>query len=170
VEEQNKRNNSPSRRFENAGDATKELFEGFNDWSGAVSTYGIQTAYAVIAANWAVYGNAQTILNNPWAKASMAIIIGFLGVNLLCIGLMTWLYGKRCTYANENNKRWQEEYERENRRSSSWPYTTFIERLGDFMRLLKVWAPVIGGVIFIIGLFSDSNTITEISTIHPQSK
>lgn len=154
---------STSRRFSNAGDAVKELFEGFNDWSATVSTYGIHMAYAVIAANWAVYGDAQAIIGNHWAKSSISIVISFLGLNLFCTWLMTSHYYKRCVYANEDKARWSSEFEKEKTSSSDWPYTKFIQRLGKFMRLLKVWAPIVGGIVFIIGLFCGGQTATTVS-------
>lgn len=153
---------SSSRRFINAGDAIKELFEGFNDWSANVSTHGMHTAYAVIAANWAVYGDAQAIIGNLWAKFSIAIIISFLGLNLFCTWLMTLCYTEQYDYADEDRERWSSEFEREKIVPSSWPYTKFIEQLGEFMRLLKVWAPIIGGIFFILGLFFGNQANTTI--------
>ena len=141
-----------SRRFSDAGEAANELLTGFNDWSACVSTYGMHMSYAVIAANWAVYGNAQAILRNPWAKYSVAIVIVFLGLNLFCTWLMTNLYAKQCDYANDDKNRWAEEFNNENTISSVWPYTIFIENLGDFIRHLKVWVPIVGGTVFILGL------------------
>ena len=149
-----------SRRFDKAGDATKELFDGFNKWSATVSNYGLHMAYAVIAANWAVYGDAQAILSNLWAKFSVAIVVSFLGLNLLCAWLMTWQYAKRCEYADEDKARWSREFNSEYTSSSAWPYTKFIEGLGDFIRLLKAWAPIIAGIVFILGLFFGSHTTT----------
>ena len=163
VKNSNNETDSQSRRFSSAGDAVKELFEGFNEWSVTVSSYGIHMAYAVIAANWAVYGNAQAIIGNLWAKSSIAIVISFLGLNLFCTWLMTSLYAKRCAYADEDKTRWSSEFEREKTSSSAWPYTKFIDRLGKFMRLLKVWAPIIGGIVFIIGLFCGGQTATTVS-------
>ena len=149
-----------SRRFVSAGDAVKELFEGFNRWSASVSSYGMHMAYAVIAANWAVYGDAQAIIANGWAKFSVAIVITFLGLNLFCGWLMTWQYAKRCKYADEDRNRWSDEFEKENTSPSAWPYTSFIERLGDFIRLLKVWAPLAAGILFVLGLFLGGCTAT----------
>jgi len=149
-----------SRRFADAGEAVKELYDGFNDWSATVSSYGIQMAYAVIAANWAVYGGAQAILENPWAKFSVAIVISFLGLNLFCTWLMTMCYAQRCSYADKDKTRWSKEFENEYTSSSAWPYTKFIEKLGDFIRLLKVWAPIVGGIVFILGLFFSGQTTT----------
>lgn len=149
-----------SRRFANAGDAAKEIFEGFNDWSATVSSYGMHMAYAIIAANWAVYGDAQAIIGNLWAKFSVAIVISFLGLNLFCTWLMTILYTQRCEYADESKARWSNEFQRENTTSSAWPYTKSIERLGGFIRLLKVWAPIVGGIVFLLGLFFGGQTTT----------
>jgi hypothetical protein len=144
VEEEGEKNsgqlaaNIGCRRFANVGDASKELFEGFNDWSATVSSYGMHMAYALIAANWAVYGNAKAILQNTFAKISVAIVIFFLVLNLLCTWIMTRAYSKRCDYADKNKKRWSEEFEREIDLPSDWPYTKFIAKLGDFMRLISV--------------------------------
>lgn len=110
-----------------------------------------------------MYGNAQAILGNLWAKSSIAIVISFIGLNLFCTWLMTILYDKRCAYADTDKARWLSEFEREKTSSSAWPYTKSIEQLGKFMRLLKVWAPIIGGIVFIIGLFYGDQSAIKVS-------
>lgn len=142
-----------NRRFKNVGEASKELFEGFNKWCSVLSSHSLQAAYAIIAANWVVHGNANAILDNIFAKLSMAITIGFLGLNLLGARWMTVLYKKRCEYANENKEQWEKEFEEAAQVTSSWPYTKLIENLGFWLRLLKAWAPVIAGILFILSLF-----------------
>lgn len=142
-----------SRRFETAGKAADELYGGFNDWSSSIAAHGMQAAYSIIAANWAVHGDANGILSNSYAKTSMTIIVSFIGLNLLLTGWMTILYKRRINYANDDKGRWNIEFEKENDRSSSWPYTTFIEQLGSVMRFLKVSFPILAGVIFVLSLF-----------------
>ena len=83
----------------------------------------------------------------------MAIIIGFLGLNLLCTRWMTLLYKERCEYANINKERWEKEFNEAATASSPWPYTKLIENLGFLLRMLKTWAPVIAGILFILSLF-----------------
>ncbi len=146
--------NISSRRFKTAGDAADELYKGFNDWSSSIASHGMQAAYSIIAANWAVYGGANGIMESPYAKNSMAIIVTFIGLNLLFTGWMTFLYTERNKYANDDKERWDKEFRKEIDGSSSWPYTKFIENLGAFMRFLKVGAPVIAGSVFVCGLFS----------------
>lgn len=144
---------SNNRRFETAGEAAKELFDGFNDWCGALSSYSIQVAYAILAANWAVHGTANAIWNNIFAKLSMALVILFLGLHLLGIRWMALLYKNRSEYANTNKQRWEEEFHDLEKINSPWPYTECIQKLGLCLRILKTWAPVIGGALFILSLF-----------------
>ena len=109
VEQENeKRNSTPTvlpslktRRFEKPGDASKELFDAFNEWSRAVGTYGVHTAYAVIAANWAVH-RGQGIMSNPWAKWSLGVAIAFRAIHLVCTGGITWLLLRQIAYANND--------------------------------------------------------------------
>lgn len=140
------------RRFSNPGEATKEIYTGFNDWSGTLASNSRQVAYALIAANWAVYGNADDILENTWARVSIAVVVVFLGINLICTGWMTRLYKLQCKYSDEDKLRWAQEYKVAEPGPSPWPYTNRIHALGGFMRILNIWAPVGAGVVFILGL------------------
>lgn len=148
------RPSATTRRFDTAGDASRELFESFNKWSGAVGSYGVQTAYAVIAANWAVFGTTKVIVDNCWAKYSLGVAVGFLAIHLICTDWISRLCDQRIKYANRDQKRWQKEFEDKNTPASSWPYTKKIERIRNFLRFLKVWVPVVSGGLFIGGVIS----------------
>ena len=63
-------------------------------------------------------------------------------------------------FVEENKARWSREFEKEYTSSSAWPYTKPIEKLGEFMMLLKVWAPIVGAIVFILGLFLGGQTTT----------
>jgi hypothetical protein len=144
---------SDKRRFANAGDASKELFDGFNDWCSAFSSHSLQSSYAIIAANWAVHSNAHAILSNIFAKLSMATITAFLVINPLLCRWMILLYKKRCNFTDQNKKQWEVEFNETEKESSCWPYTKLIEILGESLRALKTWAPIISGILFIFSLF-----------------
>jgi hypothetical protein len=77
---------SRGRRFENAGEAGKELQQAFDDWCSILTTHSLNATYAVIAANWAVHGRPKAILDNVWSKWSMTVALVFLGLNLLMTG------------------------------------------------------------------------------------
>ena len=142
-----------ARRFKSAGEANNELYQGFNAWSAGLGTHSVHAAYALIAANWAVHSGANAILGNRWAKWSLAVVIVFLGLNLLCIWLMTALYRRRCSYADEDKARWAGEFEDASAAGSPWPYTHTIECVGRFLEGLRILAPIAGGTLFILSLF-----------------
>jgi len=145
-------NDSNDRRFNSAGEAKKELQTAFDDWCSILTSHSIQIAFAIIAANWAVHGSASGILANCWSIWSMAIVLGFLGLNLLATWFMIWLHYKQILYSEEDVERWNKEYDQA-KGKRYWPYTKSIENLGVIFRELKVWAPVLAAILFIISLF-----------------
>jgi len=145
-------NDSNDRRFNSAGEAKEELQTAFNDWGSILTSHSIQIAFAIIAANWAVHGSARVILANCWSKWSMAIVLGFLGLDLLATRLMIWLHYKQILYSEEDVERWNKEYDQA-KGKRYWPYTKGIENLGRIFRELKACAPVSAAILFIISLF-----------------
>jgi len=145
-------NDSNDRRFKTSGEAKKELQTSFDKWSSILTTHSIQIAFAIIAANWAVHGSASAILSNDWSKGSLVIILGFLGLDLLITRLITWLLYKRILYAEKNVDRWNKEYIKA-KGKRYWPFTKSIEYIGLAFRELKVWAPILAAIFFIISLF-----------------
>ena len=103
-----------------------------------------------------MYGNAKIILSNALSKWLLVFAIGFLGINLLGTGCMTFLYNKRRRYADDYQDRWENEYQKAGKKSESapWPYTHFIQGLGSVLRFLKVTVPIIAALLFIVSLFS----------------
>ncbi len=139
--------------FKTAGEALKKLGQDFNDWSSILTTHSMQASYAIIAANWAVHSNANAILSNCYSKWSFAIILSFLGLNLLCTQLIVRMHYRQYIYAEKDSKRWQKAFEETRGKRTHWPYTKGIENLGIFMRWLKVWAPALSAFLFIVSLF-----------------
>lgn len=137
------------RRFKDAGEAFKELRNDFNAWCEILTSHSLNASYAIIAANWAVHKGIGAILNNPWAKWSMASVVGFLGINLLINGLMTLLHYFQLDNARENPQEWRKKFENPDK---WWPYTDYIEYFGFGLRLLKVIAPAFAALCFLFSL------------------
>jgi len=113
----------------------------------------VSLIYAIIAANWAVHSNAAEILNNGAAKLSLIIGIGFLGLNILLISLLTEQLGKRNRYISENLNRWEEEFGKAVNIKGDWPYTPFMNKLSTALRILRFTAPPASAGFFIASLF-----------------
>jgi len=138
--------------YESAGAGLNAVREDYQYWTGKVSDTSPQLCYAIIAANWAVYGSLQKILGNGWSKASVFVAILSLGVNLVGSKHMGDLHFKQAAYAEEDLGRWEAEYKQAKTHNDTWPYTTDIENLGRFYRELRTWLPVVGGALFLVAL------------------
>lgn len=129
-----------------------DLIVAYNVWSDKLAQYGIQATYAVIAANWATYGNASTIIENHLSLASLIVCIALLVINLFMTWLGTLLHYKRADMAKNDNSFWVEEYQNRNKRSSKWPYTKGIESLADWKRIIITFLPILAGGLFILSI------------------
>lgn len=140
--------------FSSVGEGSKRLQDDFNAWSEMLTTRSIELSFAIIAANWAVHGNENNILNNFFAKWSILIIFVFLGVNLM----FTWLLSERLfarhDYAEKNHESWKKEFENyKKEKNPIWPYTHFIEGSPKYLRHLKFLLPLLSASFFIKSLF-----------------
>lgn len=150
-------NSSPDRlamrRFESSGEASKEVFDNFKNWTSALTARSIQASFAIIAANWAVYGSQQAILANALSKWSLTITLVFLGLNVTATWWMTLLYRRRINFSQADKDRWERQYTQVANRQDPWPYTKLIERLGECMGVAKAFVPLVAGGLFIASLF-----------------
>jgi len=142
------------RRYDHAGEASKDIQTCFEAWSSGLSSYGVQAAYAVIAANWAVHTQTNAILANDAAKWSMLVAIAFLGLHLGVLFLMTWLYRNRVNYIDDDKDRWGEEFDAAGKKKRDpWPHTKTIECVGSVKRWLLLLGPVTSCLLLIASLF-----------------
>lgn len=141
-------------RLESAGAGSNELVDAFNDWSSILTNRSIETAFAVIGANWAVYGAAEVIISNLWSRWSVAAAIAFLGANLIGTWVMAKLHFDQARYAAGDHGRWEREFNdaKATNTDDPWPYTARIESLGKLLRFLKAWAPSLAAVLFLVSL------------------
>lgn len=128
----------------------KELLESAKTWSTGLGTLSVQAAYAIIAANWAVHRIPDTILTNRFATWSIGICIGFISINILLTGITTELLRSRWQKAEDTPDWWKSECERQ--AETKWPFTDSIEALGFGLRMLKIIAPILAGLFFLISL------------------
>ena len=141
-------------RYKNSDEALERLHDDFNDWTSILTSYSVQLAYAIIAANWAVYGTAQKLINNLWARWSIIIVFLFLVANLIITRWIGLRLKNRYDYAESDPENWKKEYEEKKDNPGAWPYTKKTEVLGTTLREIKVWSLVISAILFIVSLFA----------------
>ncbi len=142
-----------ARRFAKAGDGTKDLVEGYNAWTSGLAKHALQVGFALIGANWALYGTQAGILSNGWATSSLFVAIGYLVLQLVLMQLMCILHKRRHDYAEHDRDRWANEYDAAANKKSDWPFTKGIIRLGKLMTWLNVCVPVLSGALLFASVF-----------------
>jgi hypothetical protein len=70
--------------YKSAHEALKVVHDDYLYWTGKLTDTSLQLGYAIIAANWAVFGSVDKILKNPWSKLSVALVI--IGLDLSVAG------------------------------------------------------------------------------------
>ena len=146
-------NEPAARRFKTAADATSELHDHFGNWTAGLGKYGLQIAFALMAANWALHGSNAALLRNPWAKWSMVVAVVYLALLLLSIGYMVRLSWQRREYADADKARWAAEFEANADRPSAWPYSPAMEHAGNAMAVLHVLGPLVSGALLMVSIF-----------------
>lgn len=135
-------------------EATKALSDAFNYWTQRLNDSSFNLSIAIVGGNWAAFGGvANKVLSNPWAKASLLLVVAGLAIGLLGAKIMGDRNGKRVDYAEGDYARWREEYKMSiDETDSQWPYTHEIDKLGRQLRWVRAWFPIGAGILFIVGL------------------
>ncbi|SPE27193.1 membrane hypothetical protein [Acidobacteriia bacterium SbA2] len=139
--------------YESPAEGYKKVQTEYEYWTGKLTDTSMQLSYALIAANWAVFGSANSVLHNRYSKWSIALVLFALGVNLFGSWLLGELHRARAVGAETRSSEWNLEWERyKGQTNPRWPFTRSIIAVGRTMRYIKVWFPLIGGGLFLIAL------------------
>lgn len=138
--------------FQSPNDALKAVRDDYLYWTGRLTDTSLQLSFAVIAANWAVFGTVDHILIRFWSKLSVALVIIGLGLSVAGAKWMGELHRRRVDYAASNPERWGDEFKTTLDTRDPWPFTDGIEFSGRVTRELKTWLPLLAGISFLIAL------------------
>lgn len=128
----------------------------FDSWTRQLSDRSIELSYAIIGANWAVFGSTGKLLSSPYAKVSIAASVLFLGLNLGLTSLIASRLRDRFAYAEDNPVRWKGEFEKSKGKNSPWPSTKGIDNTASILRLVRTWLPLIAGGSLLLGILASS--------------
>lgn len=107
---------------------------------------------ALIAANWAVFGTLDRILDNLWSKGSIFLLVLNLVLNWVGAKLMSQKLCSQWEKAERSPEEWSRAWEEAERNHSPWPFTSDIQALGRRLRACKLWLPLLAGLCFIVAL------------------
>lgn len=133
-------------------EAAKAVHKDYLYWTGKLTDSSFELSVLIIAANWAVFGSIERVLNNCWAKSSISLVMLGLGINLAGAWYMAELHRKAFDHAEASPKRWRQEFNTYSGSSNPWPFTKDIESLGRTLRKYKTLLPLGGGILFLVGL------------------
>jgi hypothetical protein len=130
----------------------KAVRERYYYWTERLTDGSFQLSLAVLAANWAVYGDVAKIMDSIWAKGSVCLVIMSVAVNLLGAKRMGEMHRLRIEYASEDVARWESDCASALGRNDPWPFTQDIDKLGRCLRRYKTWLPLAAGASFLVAL------------------
>jgi hypothetical protein len=138
--------------YEKASDGLKAVREDYHYWTEMLTKRSLELSVALIAANWAVFGSVERVLQNAWSKLSIIVLILGVAIGLFGAWRMGEMHRLLWTKAENDPEWWQREYEAAAGTNKTWPFTSQIESFGDTLRKIKLAAPLLGGLLFIVAL------------------
>jgi hypothetical protein len=144
---------APKALYADGQDALKAVRDDYFYWTGKLTETSVQLSYAILGANWAVFGSIDKILLNFWSKLSVLLIVLSLALGVLGAKAMGEKHLDRIKYAEDDPVRWKAEFAATAGTRDPWPFTSAIESLGIAMRAAKTWLPLLAGAFFFVALF-----------------
>jgi hypothetical protein len=137
--------------YSSPAEALKKLGTEYDYWSGKLTETSLQMCYALIAANWIVFGSMNGILSNFWAKASLLMVLLALATNIVGAWKLSEAIRERVKYGEADKLRWATEFKKYVGADSPWPFTNRIDGIGRWMRGVKAIFTIASGVFLVIG-------------------
>jgi hypothetical protein len=137
--------------YQSATEALKSVCGSFDYWTERLTETSLQMAYAVMAGNWLIFGSVNGILSSAWSKLSLLMVLLALATNVVGAWLLSHLLQKQIIYAECNREKWQDEFMRATGQHDPWPFTMWIEKIGQRMREIKAFFTLVSGMLLICG-------------------
>jgi hypothetical protein len=137
--------------YKDPKEASAAVSSSYDYWSGNLTTSSLQMNYALIGANWIIFGSVNGILGSFCAKWSMLLVLLALVVNVVGSWILSEVLRKRIFYAEENYPRWGKEFEVARGKKDPWPFTNAIDNIGRWMRWIKATLIIASGIFLIVG-------------------
>ena len=131
--------------------AIEKVGSEFEYWSGKLTETSLQMCYALIGANWVVYGSVGQILQSQWAKLSLLMVILTLAINVIGAWYLSESLRRRFEWAEGHSPEWEKEFQGAVGKRDPFPFTDAHETAGFWLRQVKGFLPLVGGVFLVVG-------------------
>jgi hypothetical protein len=142
---------SPKGLYASPEDALKKVSSEYEYWSGKLTETSLQMCYALIGANWVVFGSVNGILHSRWAKSSLVLVLLALASNVIGAWLLSESLRDRIGYGEGHGEDWVREFKEAEGKNVAWPFTDAIQNTGKWMRWIKATFTLASGITLIIG-------------------
>jgi hypothetical protein len=132
-------------------DALGKVSSEFEYWTGELTETSLQMCYAIIGADWVIFGSVNGILRSPWAKASIVLVMLALGANVIGAWVLSGMLRERISYGEGHSQEWAEQFRQAAGKDVAWPFTDAIQNTGQWMRWIKATFTLASGVCLIVG-------------------
>ena len=123
----------------------------FEGWTTKLTETSVQMCYALIGANWVVFGSVGNILQSNYAKFSLLFVMLTLGINVIGAWFMSESLRKRFEWAEGHDVEWNAEFNAAKGKRVPFPFTAVQESLPLWLRQVKGSFPLISAMLLIIG-------------------
>ena len=130
----------------------------FEGWTTKLTETSVQMCYALIGANWVVFGSVGNILRSNYAKASLLFVMLTLGINVVGAWFMSESLRRRFEWAEGHDNEWTAEFNKAKGKRVAFPFTRAQERLPFWLRQVKASLPLSSAILLIIGAVNISGT------------
>lgn len=137
--------------FENADVALKAVHESYGYWSGKFNETSLKMCYALIAANWMVFGSVNGILSSQLAKWSLLMPMLAIGTDVAGSWWLGYSLNKQAQYGEANGKDWGEKFKNAAGTDDPFPFTAAQQNAGAVIRAVKALAILAASILFVIG-------------------
>jgi hypothetical protein len=133
-------------------EALKKLASEFEYWSGRLTDVSLQMCYALIGANWVVFGSSiKGIVGNLWATFSLTLVLLALATNVIAAFIFSESLRKRIDYGTSDAERFVREFNGDRGMNAAWPFTDLIQNLGLYVRWTRAILTLASGALLIAG-------------------
>lgn len=137
--------------YQDADAALKEVHGSYDYWSGKFNETSLKMSYALIAANWMIFGSVNGILSSQLAKWSLLMPMLAIGTDVAGSWWLGYSLNKQAQYGESHGAEWEKKFKKAAGTDDPFPFTAAQQNAGGVIRAVKALAILTGSVLFVIG-------------------